>query len=35
MKINRENKDELNVVLKVEIEKTVYEGKVEEVLKDH
>ena len=35
MKINRENKDELNVVLKVEIEKADYEGKVEEVLKDH
>lgn len=35
MDINRENIDELNAVLKVKIEKTDYEEKVENVLKDY
>ena len=35
MNITRENIDELNAVLKVEIEKTDYEEKVEKVLKDY
>ena len=35
MNITRENIDDLNAVLKVKIEKTDYETKVEEVLKDH
>jgi len=35
MNISRENKDELNAVLKVKVEKTDYENKVEEALKDH
>jgi len=34
MKISRENKDDLNAVLKIEIVKKDYEEKVEEVLKD-
>ncbi|MGD0343025.1 MAG: trigger factor [Bacteroidales bacterium] len=35
MKITRENTDELNAVLKVKVEKTDYEEKVENVLKDY
>jgi trigger factor len=35
MNINRENIDDLNAVLKVKIEKTDYEDKVETVLKDY
>jgi trigger factor len=35
MKITRENIDELNAVLKVKVEKTDYEEKVENVLKDY
>jgi trigger factor len=35
MNITRENIDDLNAVLKVKIEKTDYEGKVETVLKDY
>ena len=35
MNITRENIDELNVVLKVEISKPDYEDKVENILKDH
>ena len=35
MNITRENIDELNAVLKVRIEKADYDGKVENVLKDH
>ena len=35
MNIKRENIDDLNAVLKVKIEKTDYEAKVEEVLKDY
>jgi trigger factor len=35
MNITRENIDDLNAVLKVKIEKTDYEAKVEEVLKDY
>jgi trigger factor len=35
MKITRENIDELNAVLKVNVEKTDYEEKVENVLKDY
>ena len=35
MNITRENIDELNAVLKIQIEKTDYEGRVDEVLKDY
>ncbi len=35
MNITRENIDDLNAVLKVKIEKTDYEDKVETVLKDY
>jgi trigger factor len=35
MKITRENTDELNAVLKVKVEKTDFEEKVENVLKDY
>ena len=35
MKITRENTGELNAVLNVKIEKTDYEEKVENVLKDY
>jgi trigger factor len=35
MKITRENIDELNAVLKVQVEKTDYEEKVENVLRDY
>jgi trigger factor len=35
MKITRENIDELNAILKIKVEKTDYEEKVENVLKDY
>ena len=35
MNITRENTDDLNAILKVEVEKTDYEGNVEKVLRDY
>ncbi len=35
MNITRENTDDLNAILKVQVEKTDYEGNVEKVLRDY
>jgi hypothetical protein len=35
MNITRENTDNLNAILKVEVEKNDYEGNVEKVLRDY